>query len=259
MAFPYKLKWEKGRFDPKSKEPYTISRSKVERFLECPRCFWLEARYGIGRPDSFPFTLNNAVDELFKKEFDVLRAAGKPHPICVQYGVDAVPFNDPRMEEWRDALKRGIKTHHQPTNLIFRGGVDDIWVNKEGELYVVDYKATAGKDTVTLDDEWKDGYKRQVEMYQWLFRANGFKVSPTAYFVYANGQNDREAFDGKLEFEVTLLSYDGDDSWVEGTLGDLKNCLLSETPPKKSAGCTYCPYREHAGLLLMKLQKEKKG
>ncbi|MBU0749986.1 PD-(D/E)XK nuclease family protein [Patescibacteria group bacterium] len=258
MAFPYKLKWEKGRFNPTSKEPYTLSRSKVERFLECPRCFWMEARYGVGRPDSFPFNLNNAVDELFKKEFDIHRADGKPHPLMEQYKIDAVPFNDPRMEEWRDAMKRGIKVHHEPSNLIFRGGIDDVWVKPDGELYVVDYKATAGKESITLDEEWKDGYKRQVEMYQWLFRNNGFKVSPTAYFVYANGRADKEAFDGKLEFDVTILPYEGDDSWVEGTLDDVKACLVSEDIPAIGVDCTYCPYREHAGKLLLKIHKATK-
>ncbi|MFZ1987523.1 MAG: PD-(D/E)XK nuclease family protein [Minisyncoccia bacterium] len=259
MAFGgYKLKWEKGRFDPSSKEPYTLSRSKVERYLECPRCFWLEARYGIGRPDTPPFTLNNAVDELFKKEFDIHRAKGEPHPLMKTYGIDAVPFKHEKMEEWRDAFKRGIKYHHTPTNLIFRGGIDDVWQGKNGELYIVDYKATAGKDEVTLDDEWKDAYKRQIEMYQWLFRHNDFTVSPTAYFVYANGDNDKKAFDGKLEFDIIILPYEGDDSWVEGTLTDLKTCLMDDEIPKPGSRCEYCPYREHAGKTLLSLVKAKK-
>ena len=29
----------------------------------------------------------------------------------------------------------------------------------------------------TLDKEWQNGYKRQMEFYQWLLRKNGFKVS----------------------------------------------------------------------------------
>lgn len=255
MAFEYKLKWEKGRFNPKAKEPYTISRSKVERFQECPRCFWLECRYGIGRPDSFPFTLNNAVDELFKREFDAHRKTKTKHPLCDHYGVDAVPLSDSRLEEWRDALKRGIKFHHEPSNIILRGGIDDIWLNANGQVHIVDYKATAGKETVTLDDEWKDSYKRQVEIYQWLFRQNGFNVSPVAYFVYANGQNDREAFDGKLEFEVTLLPYEGDDSWVDGALMDIKACLQSDEIPAIGSGCQYCPYRKYAGEKLQEIHK----
>src|SRR3989344_4022609 len=228
----YKLKWERGRFDPSSNEPFTISRSKIERYLECSRCFWLEARYGIGRPDTPPFTLNNAVDELFKREFDTRRAKGEEHPLMKEYGIDAVPLKDERLEEWRDALRRGVKANHVATNLIVRGGIDDVWVNPKGEIHVVDYKATAGKKEITLDDEWKDSYKRQVEIYQWLFRQNDFTVSNIAYFVYANGRNDKEAFDGRLEFDITILPYEGDASWVDGILHDLKECLLSEAIPE---------------------------
>lgn len=254
----YKLKWAGGLFNPDSKDPYVISRSKVERFMECPRCFWLEARYGIGRPDTPAFTLNNAVDELFKREFDIRRAKGEKHPLCDQYGIDAVPMQHEKLEEWRDAFKRGIKYHDPETNITLRGGIDDIWQGPNGEVYIVDYKATAGKDEVTLDDKWKDSYKRQVEIYQWLFRKNGFTVSNTAYFVYANGRNDKEAFDGKLEFDVTVLPYEGDDSWVSDTLKEIKKCVTSDSIPKSGARCEYCPYREHAGKKLLELHKVKK-
>ena len=258
MAFAgYKLKWEKGRFNSSSKEPYTISRSKIDRFLECPRCYWLEARYGIGRPDMPAFTLNNAVDELFKKEFDIYRAKGEAHPLIQEYGIDAVPFAHEKIEEWRDALKRGIKYHDIENNLIVRGGIDDVWVNPTGELFIVDYKATAGKAEVTLDDEWKIQYKRQVEVYQWLFRQNGFTVSPIAYFVYANGLNDKESFDGTLQFDITILPYEGDDSWIPATLKDLKRCLVSDTIPPSGVRCEYCPYREHAGKKLLALHQSE--
>lgn len=258
MGFGYKLKWEKGRFNPASKEPYTLSRSKVDRFIECPRCFWLEARYGIGRPDSAPYTLNNAVDELFKREFDTYRAQGKPHPLMQQYGIDAVPYAHKDLEEWRDAFKRGIKYHDNDSNVQLRGGIDDVWVAPSGVLHIVDYKATAGKEEVTLDDDWKIQYKRQVEVYQWLFRKNGFDVAPTAYFVYANGQNNKPAFEGKLEFDVTVLPYEGDDSWVSPTLLDIRKTLDNDRLPKASAQCEYCAYRTHAGKCAMALHKEGK-
>lgn len=235
------------------------SRSKVERFQECARCYWLEARYGIGRPDSFPFTLNNAVDELFKREFDIHRANGTKHPLMEAYKIDAVPLKHKDVEEWRDALKRGIKYHHPESNITLRGGIDDIWQNSNGEVHIVDYKATAGKDVVTLDDEWKDSYKRQIEIYQWLFRKNGFNVSPIAYFVYANGQNDKEAFDGKLEFDVTILPYEAKESdWIDKALMEMKECLENDSIPKAGSACQYCPYREYAGKKLLELHKSKK-
>jgi len=78
-------------------------------------------------------------------------------------------------------------------------------------LMVVDYKATSSDVKPTLDAEYRQAYKRQMEIYQWLLRQNGFKVSDTGYFVYANGRKDLDSFDNKLEFEVDLLSYEGND------------------------------------------------
>lgn len=229
-------------FNPHSKEPFRLSRAKIDLFIQCPRCFYIEQRLCVSRPKSLPFTLNNAVDLLMKKEFDIHRAEGSKHPLVAAYGLDAIPFNDPRMEEWRDAFKRGIGFLHKPTNLFLRGGVDDIWVTPKGELIIVDYKATSKEGEVTLDAEWQDGYKRQMEIYQWLFRQNGFSVSDTGYFVYVNGQTDKKAFDAKLEFDIKLIPYTGKTDWIEQTIVDLKACLASNTVPVAPATCEYCQY-----------------
>lgn len=258
MAGFYKVRqW--GNYDPKSKEPFKISRSKIDLFTECPRCFYLDQKFGIKRPDFPPFSLNNAVDALFKKEFDIHRAKGSAHPLMKEYGIDAVPFKHKEMDAWRDAMKRGVQYVHKPTNLLVRGGVDDVWQDTEGKLIVVDYKATAGKEEITLDEAWKDGYKRQVEIYQWLFKMNGFEVSPVAYFVYANGQEDKEAFDGKLEFTITVLPYTGNTDWIEAVLEKISATLKSDAIPSVGDNCDYCMYRDVAGRLLLKqYQHEKK-
>lgn len=257
-------KWAKT-FDPvlHSKEPFTISRSKVDMFTECPRCSYLDLRLGVKRPSMPSFTLNNAVDELFKREFDVHRAAGTAHPLMKSYGLDAVPFKDGRMEEWRDALRRGIKTHHLESNLILRGGIDDVWVTPDGELILVDYKATSKKEGPKTEDDLYDSYKKQIEVYQWLFRQNGFKVSPTGFFVYANGKSDKEAFDAKLEFEIVLIPYTGNDSWVAPTLVRMKETLMSDDIPDVGTSfgggpCEHCGYREAAGKILLQIHKDKK-
>ncbi len=231
---------------------WRLSRSKIDLFMECARCFYVDNKLGVARPPGFPFNLNSAVDELLKKEFDVHRANGTQHPLAAAYGVDAVPFDDPRMDEWRDALRRGIQHAHKPTGLTVRGGVDDVWVDKDGKLIIVDYKATSKAGKIeSLDEDWHRGYKRQLEIYQWLFRQNGFEVSDTGYWVYANASKDREAFDGKLDFEVTLVPYTGSTEWVEATLLDLKACLDSDAIPTAGADCDYCRYREAAGKALL--------
>ena len=49
-------------------EPYNLSRARIENFCNCPKCFYREEKLGISKPSSFPFNLNNAVDELLKEE-----------------------------------------------------------------------------------------------------------------------------------------------------------------------------------------------
>ncbi len=257
MAYARKL------FDPASKEAFTVSRTKLDLFTECQRCAYLDLRLGIKRPSGPSFTLNNAVDELLKREFDIHRANGTAHPLLAHYGVTAVPLRDARLDGWRDALRRGIGYLHTETNLFIRGGIDDVWVKPDGELYIVDYKATSKKQAPSSEKDLYDSYKRQMEIYQWLFRRNAFTVSSTGYFVYVNGKSDAKAFDGKLEFDIVLIAYTADDSWVERAVVSLKEMLLREDIPPIGISfgggpCDFCVYREGAGKALQAIHAKRK-
>jgi CRISPR/Cas system-associated exonuclease Cas4 (RecB family) len=233
-------------YKPGQKAAYKISRSKIELFMQCPRCFWLDARLKISRPSSPPFNINKAIDELFKKEFDVYRLKGQPHPIMVDYKVAAVPFAHADLNKWRENFT-GVAALHEPTNLYVFGAIDDVWTNEAGELIVVDYKATAKDRDVSIDSDWQISYKRQLEVYQWLLRQNGFKVSDTGYFVYTNGRFDLDGFDNKMEFRTKLIPYTGSDAWIEPVLQRMKDCLENEDmPPIGTAAmggpCDFCSY-----------------
>ena len=241
MSEYYNPKRTRNIYSPSATEPFKLSRSKIDLFFECPRCFYFDRRLGVGRPPGFPFNLNSAVDHLLKKEFDIHRAAGTQHYLMEQYGVDAIPFAHKEMNDWRENFV-GVQSLHKPTNFIITGAVDDVWVNSKGELIVVDYKSTSKDSEITLDAEWQNGYKRQMEVYQWLLRQKGFKVSNTGYFVYANGKKDRKAFDGKLDFDVTLIAYTGSDDWIEDVLVKAKACLDDCRIPEQGEHCDYCNY-----------------
>lgn len=240
----YNPRRSRDLYRPGLEMPYRLSRSKLELFIRCPRCFYLDCRLGVAQPPGYPFSLNNAVDTLLKKEFDIHRANKTRHPLMEHYGLDAVPFQHPQLAAWRNARSAGITYLHAPTNFFVTGGIDDVWVNPAGELIVVDYKATSKTSEVNIDAEWQDSYKRQIEVYQWLFRRNGFPVSRLGYFVYANGSTDREAFDGRLEFSVKLIPYEGSDAWVEGVLSSAKKCLDADMLPERGADCEFCRYYE---------------
>jgi hypothetical protein len=242
MSKYYKGKRTRNLFEPGSEKPFKLSRSKLESFMNCPRCFYMDRRLGVGQPPGFPFNLNSAVDLLLKKEFDEYREKQEPHPLMVTSGIDAVPFAHESMDTWRENFK-GVSTLHEETNLHIFGAVDDLWINPVGEVIVVDYKATSKNGEVSLDADWQDGYKRQMEIYQWLVRRQGLNVSDTGYFVYCNGRRDEPSFNGRLEFDVRVIPYTGNDDWVEGCIRSAHQCLSGDEIPAADSDCDYCRYR----------------
>ncbi len=249
MSKFYNAQRKRNLFDPNSEVPFKLSRSKLENFIKCPRCFYLDRRLGVASPGGPGFSLNVAVDALLKKEFDVHRANQTPHPLMTKYGLDLVPFKHPQMDEWRDALRAGLQYLHEPTKLLITGGIDDIWANmRQKILFVVDYKATAQKGEITLEDEWKKAYKRQIEIYQWLLRKiiRGFQVANIGYFLYCNGLLEKEALDGKLEFDIKIISYEGNDDWVKQAIIDAHKCLMADALPMAAEDCDFCAYRKAA-------------
>lgn len=249
-------------YQPGQTEPFKVSRSKIELFVQCPRCFWLDVRHKITRPSTPPFNINKTIDELFKKEFDVYRAQAKPHPLMLEYKVNAVPFQHPQLDVWREPFV-GVVALHKPTNLHVFGGVDDLWVSPNGDVIVVDYKATSKDKPVSIDSDWQISYKRQLEVYQWLLRQNQLKVSNTGYFVYANGRSDMPGFYDRIEFKTVVIPYTGSDAWVEPTLIKMKACMdNNDMPPVgddiMGGDCSYCSYaRSRTELTLAAIASSK--
>lgn len=238
---------------------WRLSRSKIDLFLECPRCFYLDNKLGTARPRGPAFTINIAVDELFKKEFDSYRVQKIKHPIMEKYNIDAVPFAHTKLNEWRDNFV-GIAYYHSETGMTISGAIDDIWVTPHDSLIVVDYKATSKESDIDslADSAWEDQYKRQIGVYQWLFSKNGFHVENTGYFVYANADASLSDFKDTLHFKTTLVPCDGDTTWIEPTIFAIKTCLESATFPKSGTNCEFCPYREACGRKLQSLHVSSK-
>lgn len=232
----------KNSFNPIDSHPFKLSRAKIDLFQKCPCCFYLDRRLGLTPPGGPPFTLNNAVDELWKNEFDAHRSQGTPHPIAVKNGINAVPFQHEKMNDWRNN-RRGLTFVHEPTQFLVSGAPDEIWVTPEGELIVVDVKATSKNSEVNVDADWQISYKQQIEIYQWLLRKNDFVVSKRGYFIYCNGMRDVTSSGTNLAFDISIIPYEGDDSWIEPILHDIRACLISEQIPNSEPDCKLCQYR----------------
>jgi CRISPR/Cas system-associated exonuclease Cas4 (RecB family) len=237
---------KRNLYDPHAEKPFRLSRTKIDLFVNCPRCFYLDRRLGVSRPPGFPFNLNSAVDTLLKNEFDHYRDTEKAHPLMIENGVHAIPFQHEDLRRWRSNFK-GVSYLDKGKNLEFFGAVDDLWIDDaSGEIIVVDYKATSKNGEVSLDADWQISYKRQMEFYQWLLRQNGFSVANTGYFVYCNGVRDRERFDARLDFTIKVLPYTGSDHWIGDVIEEAHKTLNGTSIPSPAEKCEFCNYVSEA-------------
>lgn len=224
----------------------SLSRYALDQFIKCPLCFYTQRKLGLKPPAMIPLTLALATDALLKNEFDAVRASGASHPLWKQYGINVAAFQHTELDLWRNN-KKGIRVRHESTGAEIFGSVDDVWLNLDTEeLHVVDYKSTSKKEAPSLDGKFGAGYKRQMDVYQWLFRQSGFKVSSVGYFLYINGIKQKKFYenglDGVMHFDTTLIPYESTDSWVEKTISDAVSCINSSAIPNSGEDCDNCRY-----------------
>lgn len=243
----YTPKRTRNIYNPNDSAPYRISRSKVELFLECPYCFYIDRRCGIARPPTYAFNLNLAVDLLLKKEFDQYRKEKTPHPLMANFDSTLELFDHEDLNKWRENFV-GVQFFHEDTNLILTGAVDDLWKRKD-DIIVVDYKATSSPYKISYNHKRYDQNKRQLEFYSYLLANNGFSMSDDGYFVVCNAKQSEEAFNELLQFDISIIEHKIDTSWIEDTIFDLSETLMSDSAPCSKDTCNYCKYRSAIGLL----------
>ena len=227
-----------------SRKTFKLSRSGIDSFINCQRCFYLNKVGNIKDIGMPGFSLNSAHDELMKKELDIYREKAEAHPYMKSLKRNLIPFQHEKMEDWRNNRK-GITYHHEKTDLVITGSVDDVWIDTEtDELIIVEYKSTSTQSEIDLNDgaPWKDQYKRQIDIYQWLFKMNGFKVADDSVFLYSNGIKTSKKFNDVMKFKTYILEYKGSTQWVEEKIFEIKKVLDKEIIPDSSEECETCSY-----------------
>ena len=245
---------ERSIYKPNQKDDFKISRGKFDNFLTCPRCFYMDRVLGLSEPGMPGWSLNSATDELLKKEFDKCREEKIPHRLFKDYGLDhVIPLQHEEMDAWRDSLTRGLMHRFEDTNILLSGGVDDIWQNtKTDELIVVDYKSQASSQVVETESYlagvYHQGYKIQMDFYNYLLRGMGFKTSDTSYFLVVNVDKSLDGFHGNMKFTETLIPYKHDVTWIPSKVKDMISILNSSTLPDSHESCENCAYSKQRAL-----------
>ena len=235
-------------YTPNQKEDFKISRSKFSDFLSCKRCFYLDRVKGLDPPGTPGWTLNETTDLLLKKEFDQCRESQVPHRLFKKFELDyLVPLQHEEMDHWRDSLHHGLKSRFEDSNIILSGGVDDVWLDRRNQKFVVvDYKSQANNKRLDprsyLKDVYHQSYKIQMDFYGYLLEQMGFDVSDVSYFLVCNADRNAEGFYGKFDFQEVIIPYQWNSDWIPSKIQEMIDLLNSEKVPEGHSSCKNCAY-----------------
>lgn len=183
------------------KPTYKLSPSSINLMLECPRCFYLQIKKIIKRPETpFP-SLPSGMDKILKEHFDAFMEKQKlppelKHEKCIK---ECKLFNNKELLKiWRNNL-RGIRYLDKKSNILLRGAIDNI-LTKRNKLIVLDYK-TRG---YPLKEDTHEHYQTQLDIYNFLLRKNNYKTEDYAYLLFYYPRNVLDT--GEVVFDTKLIT-----------------------------------------------------
>lgn len=221
-------------------KPIKLSRSSINLFQQCHRCFYLKIKHKISQPPTPKISLNLKVDELLKNEFDTFRLSGSAHPIMKQISNHILPFQHPNLQQWRHNFT-GIRFLHTKYNFLLFGAVDDLWFDQQSQsIIIIDYKATSSQYPPSKDR--LNDYNYQLSFYNWLFQQNHFQTYHTNYILLANAHTSEKVFQNNLHFSTQLLSLPHNPDWIDETLSQIYDLLNKQNLPLETPSCLYCKY-----------------
>jgi len=221
--------------------PFKLSRTKIDLFFECKRCFFLDQKLGIKRPHGTPLVLSNRIVEDLKKELNVCRVERNIHSKVKDLNKNLIPANHGNLEEWRSSFK-GATFLHNSTNLLIYGIIDDIWwdrsTNKNHSIII---KSNSKKDDMSYENIWP-GYWRQLSLYTFLLSKNLLSMSSTGILVFINSPTNLSQPEIKNNFTLSIFERILDFDWIEPTINEISKTLNDDKPPESSKKCKYCNY-----------------
>jgi len=212
-----------------------LSPSALWLYQDCKKCFWQHHNEKKRRPSGIFPSLPSGMDKVLKNYFDSFRPNRIP-PEIKETG--AKLFVDmEKLKVWRNNFK-GIQWIDPKSGALLRGAVDDI-LEKNGKLIVLDYK-TRG---YPLKDDTHLHYQKQIDIYNFLLRANGYKTENYGYLLF---YHPKHAGDKKtVTFNTDLIKMKSKPGNGKKLFLDAVACLDGDKPKLHlDHDCKWCKYEK---------------
>ncbi len=233
--------FKKKLYSSNSSRPFKLSRTKIDLFFECKRCFFLDQKFGIKRPHGASLVLSNRIVEDFKKELNVCRVERNIHSKVKELNKNLIPIIHGNLEEWKSSFK-GASFLHDATNLLIYGIIDDIWLDRSTKKnHSVVIKSNSKKNHISYEEIWP-GYWRQLSLYSYLLSKNLLPMSSTGILVFINAPTNISQIETESSFNLNIFEKILDFDWIEPTIHEISKTLNNDKPPENSKKCKYCSY-----------------
>lgn len=164
-----------------------LSKSQLDKFVDCPRCFWLAQRHKLKQPDMISSKVWKGVERVTIQHYDAHRAAKTtPENLIGQVPLGAVPLQ--RDAEGMKALRYwGKGLPFKVDNVLVTTALDDMLQFGDGNspaairYAVIDYKS---KSKLTDEESTAEMYQNQADVFDLAANVNGLPTDGVVYFDY---------------------------------------------------------------------------
>ncbi len=208
-----------------------LSASSLALFNECPRCFYLQVKERVRRPQGIPMPLYTKMDLLIKSYFDGFRAKGKLPPQLENLVEDRLMDNQELLKKWRN-WRTGLSFIDKKADTKLVSALDDCLVSEDNRFLPLDYKSKG-----EIRDDSHIFHQNQLNIYTWLLDENGYPTKDIGYLVF---------FAPLKIHSNNLIEFDIIPKRIETSKENAKELfykaisLLAGPIPDKHEKCDYC-------------------
>jgi hypothetical protein len=224
-----------------------LSRSALDLYAECPRCFWFDKERGVKRPESIWSTLNGGYKYSIRAYLDACRDRGLELPPQLIGRVDGVLAN-------RITIKRirGKSFSCQMGGIIFSGEFEDALEASNGDIVPL---INVFRGFPVTEKGLSPAYQNKADAFSLLLRENNMRVSEYAYIVIWYMDHKQQDFARPFDFHLEVHKVE---TFPENTTRQINNAIMSlesSEPPESGYDletgekCSYCTFRETNNLI----------
>lgn len=250
-----------------------LSKSQLDKFISCPKCFWLKQRHKLDQPDMISSKVWKGIERVALAHYEVHRQVKKtPSNLIGQVPPGAIPYQADRIDMkalryWGKGLRFTIDGVEVTTALddMLQCG-EGVGEPKEGDKRIYNCIDLKSKSKPTDLDSTIDLYQNQADVYDLAMNVNGYPTDGIVYFDYwypmevdQHMQNATAARTIQI-WGSQVIALKADHERIKKLILEAAACLDSAMPDP-SGTCVVCSYvKDRAELMdtLRRLPKQEK-